>query len=102
MEPNNVYTYLNLFNSAFVTTNYDKYLSPVSRKGDPEEEWRFHKCEQLLGVNLDRNGNVVHMHGCVDAPENMVITTKDYLDHYSRKEVQDFLRYLFEKKKSEY
>jgi hypothetical protein len=52
----------------------------------------------LLGVNLDRNGNVVHLHGCVDDPITMVITTRDYLDHYSTKEVQDFLRYLFEKK----
>ena len=98
LEPDNVYDYLNLFNSSFVTTNYEKYLSPSSRKADPEEEWRFYKREQLLGVNLDRNGNVVHIHGCLDDPDNMVITTKDYLDHYSREEVQDFLRYLFEKK----
>lgn len=97
-EPDNVYSSLNSFNSSFVTTNYDKYLSPASRKAVPEEEWRFFKRKQLLGVNLDRNGNVVHLHGSVDDPDNMVITTKDYLDHYSSNEVQDFLRYLFEKK----
>jgi len=97
-EPENVYSYLNSFNSSFVTTNYEKYLSPDSRKADPEEEWRFYKREQFLRVNLDRNGNVVHIHGCVDDPDSMVITTRDYLDHYSTKEVQDFLRYLFEKK----
>jgi hypothetical protein len=34
----------------------------------------------------------------VDDPEGMVITTRDYLDHYSTGEVQEFLRYLFEKK----
>jgi len=28
----------------------------------------------------------------------MIITTKDYLEHYSTEEVQGFLRYLFEKK----
>src|SRR3989338_1466692 len=94
----NVYTYLNSFNSAFVTTNYEKYLCPVSRRGELEEEWRFYKREQLLGANLDRNGNVVHIHGCVDDPDSMVITTRDYLDHYSNEMVQDFLRYLFEKK----
>jgi len=98
LEPDNVYSYLNSFNSSFVTTNYEKYLSPVSRKADPEEEWRFYKREQLLGVNLDRNGNVVHIHGCMDDPDSMVITTKDYLDHYSSNEVQDFLRYLFAQK----
>jgi hypothetical protein len=41
---------------------------------------------------------VVHLHGCLDDPDNMVITTKDYLDHYSSGEVQDFLKHLFEKK----
>lgn len=98
LEKDNVYSYLNSFNSSFVTTNYDKYLCPDSRKADPEEKWRFYKREHLLRVNLDRNGNVVHLHGCVDDPDNMVITTRDYLDHYSTKEVQDFLRYLFERK----
>jgi hypothetical protein len=97
-EANNVYSYLNSFNSSFVTTNYEKYLSPESRKADPEEEWRFYKREQFLRLNLDRNGNVVHIHGCVDDPDSMVITTRDYLEHYSSKEVQEFLRYLFEKK----
>jgi hypothetical protein len=97
-EPDDIYTYLNSFDSSFVTTNYEKYLSPNSRKADPEEKWRFYKREQLLRVNLDSNGNVVHIHGCVDDPENMVITTKDYLDHYSSKEVRDFLTYLFKTK----
>jgi hypothetical protein len=98
LGPDNVYSYLNSFNSSFVTTNYEKYLSPDSRKAYPEDEWRFHKREHLLRVNLDRNGNVVHIHGCLDDPDNMVITTKDYLDHYSSKELQEFLRYLFERK----
>lgn len=98
LEKDNVYSYLNSFNSAFVTTNYDKYLCPDSRKGDPESTWRCYRREQLLGVNLDRRGNVVHLHGCTDDPTTMVISTRDYLDHYSTKEVQDFLGRLFKKK----
>lgn len=94
----NVYSYLNSFNSSFVTTNYEKYLRPDSRSADPEDEWRFYRRDQLLRLNLDKNGNVVHLHGCLDAPDNMVITTKDYLEHYSSGEVQAFLKYLFEKK----
>lgn len=97
-EKNNVYSYLNTFNSSFVTTNYEKYLCPESRKTDPEGNWRFYKREHLLGVNLDRNGNVVHLHGCIDDPKTMIITTKDYLDHYLTTQVQDFLRSLFERK----
>ena len=98
LQPDNVYSYLNAFNSSFITTNYDKYLLPESRKADPEAEWRFFRQDQLLRVNLDRNGNVVHLHGCTDDSGTMVITTKEYLEHYSTSEVQDFLRYLFEKK----
>jgi hypothetical protein len=30
-----VYTYLNSFNSSFVTTNYEKYLTPASRANLP-------------------------------------------------------------------
>ena len=98
LGPDNVYSYLNSFNSSFVTTNYEKYLRPDSRSAEPEDEWRFYRRNQLLRLNLDKNGNVVHLHGCLDAPDNMVITTKDYLEHYSSDEVQTFLKYLFEKK----
>jgi len=98
LEPDNVYSYLNSFNSSFVTTNYEKYLRPDSRISNPEDEWRFYRRDQLLRPKLDKNGNVVHLHGCLDDPDNMVITTKDYLEHYSSAEVQEFLKYLFEKK----
>ncbi len=94
----NIYTYLNKFNCTFVTTNYDKLLLPQSRKSEPEENWRFYHKTDLLREKLDVNGNVVHLHGCVDDPNSMVITTRDYLDHYSRMEVQEFLTYLFESK----
>ncbi|MBK8276395.1 MAG: SIR2 family protein [Nitrospira sp.] len=98
LEKVNVYTYLNSFKSAFVTTNYDTYLCPESRKAEPESNWRCSKREQLLRVNLDRPGNVVHLHGCVDDPSTMVISTRDYLDHYSTEEVREFLGHLFKKK----
>lgn len=98
LKPDNVYSYLNSFNSSFVTTNYEKLLHPDSRSANPEDEWRFYRRDQLLRLNLDKNGSVVHLHGCLDDPENMIITTKDYLEHYSSPDVQTFLKYLFEKK----
>jgi hypothetical protein len=94
----NVYTHLNSFNSAFVTTNYDKYLAPFSRAAEPEDQWRFFRRDHILRANIDRNGNIVHLHGCVDDPATMIVTTKQYLEHYSRPEVQEFLRYLFDSK----
>lgn len=93
----NIYSYLNRFNCTFVTTNYDKFLVPLSRKSEPEENWRFYQKEDLLREKLDVNGNVIHLHGCIDDYNSMVITTRDYLDHYSKKEVQEFLCYLFNK-----
>ncbi|MDR4466552.1 MAG: hypothetical protein MRJ66_20065 [Nitrospira sp.] len=36
LEKDNVYSYLNSFDSSFVTTNYDKYLCPDSRKVAPK------------------------------------------------------------------
>ena len=96
-EPD-VYSYLNSFNSSFVTTNYEKFLSPISRSTQSEEMWRYYRRDQLLGAYLDNNGVVMHLHGCIDAPESMIITTRQYLDHYSSMEVQEFLRYLFKRK----
>ncbi len=93
-----IYSYLNQFNSAFLTTNYEKQLAPVSRATEPETNWRFYKRQDLLGVRLDKNGNVVHLHGCLDDPDNMIVTSREYLEHYSSKEVQDFLAYLIAKK----
>lgn len=97
-ENPNIYSYLNRFNCTFVTTNYDKFLVPLSRKSETEEKWRFYQKKDLLREKLDVNGNVIHLHGCIDDYSSMVITTRDYLDHYSTKEVQEFLTYLFESK----
>lgn len=97
-ENPNIYSYLNRFNCTFVTTNYDKFLKPLSRKSEPEENWRFYQKKDLLREKLDVNGNVIHLHGCIDDYSSMVITTRDYLDHYSKKEVEEFLTYLFASK----
>lgn len=97
-EPVNVYTHLNAFNSVFVTTNYEKYLQPLSRAAESENGWRVYGRENLLSAHLDVNGNVIHLHGCIDDPDGMVVTTRQYLEHYSSKEVQDFLEFLFNRK----
>ncbi len=98
VENPNIYSYLNKFNCAFVTTNYDKFLVPQSRKPEPQENWRFYQKKDMLREKLDVKGNVIHLHGCIDDYSSMVITTRDYLDHYSTKEVQAFLTYLFNSK----
>lgn len=94
----NIYKYINRFECSFVTTNYDKLIEPENVNGRPETEWRIYNRSGVLAANLDVPGNVMHLHGCVDSPENMIITTKDYLDHYSSDEVPAFLEHLFSKK----
>lgn len=96
--PTDIYSYLNAFSCAFVTTNYEKYLRPDFRVAEPEELWRFYGRDRLLGTHLDELGNVIHLHGCTDAPASMIVSMKEYLDHYSATDVQEFLNYLFRRK----
>jgi len=93
-----VYSHLAKFRCAFVTTNYDKYIVPEVNNARAEVDWRFIRRDQLLGVNIDRLGNVVHLHGCVDEPSQMVVSTRDYLEHYATEEVKSFLSDLFRRK----
>ena len=93
-----IYQYINQFSCNFVTTNYDKLIEPDFSNDRPEEEWRYYNIEDVLRDKLDEQGCVIHLHGCVDDSKSMVVTTKDYLDHYSSKQVPEFLKYLFEKK----
>jgi hypothetical protein len=48
------------------------------------------------GVNHpDKLPQLLHLHGHLDDPKRMVLTTKDYLELYSQSRVQDFLESLF-------
>ena len=90
-----IYKYVNRFKCSFLTTNYDKYIEPECSGSEPEKAWRFYNRSDLLSANLDKGGSVIHLHGCVDNTSSMVITTKDYLNHYSSKEVHLLLTHLF-------
>jgi hypothetical protein len=93
-----VYEHLNKCKCSFVTTNYDKLVSPESLKSSQEKAWRYYRKEKFSPKVLDKT-SVVHLHGCVDDSQSMVITTKDYLNHYSQgNEVCVFLEHLFSNK----
>ncbi len=93
-----IYNYLNSYQCIFVTTNYDLLISPDISKSKKEEDWRFFNREDVLREKLDGQGNVIHLHGCVKNPKKMIVTTRDYLEHYASKEIQTFLEYLFKNK----
>ncbi|MBW3694879.1 hypothetical protein EK599_04200 [Vibrio sp. T187] len=94
----NVYDFINKYNCTFVTTNYDKLIKPTISQSKPETSWRYFKRIDLLNAKLDTKGAVIHLHGCVDDPSSMIVTTKDYLEHYVSDEVPKFLTHLFSSK----
>lgn len=99
-EANSIYKALNDIGSSCVTTNYDTLLSPrfnetkdgsttahpVKRLSDPE---------QFSPRWLNEPGTVIHLHGSIESPKTMIITAKDYLEHYAKKDVQVLLQQLF-------
>ena len=98
-----IYDTLNSIGCTFVTTNYDLLLEPFvedsrHEQTTPKRGSRFTSCEELLPYVLDEIGNVVHLHGSIKKSRTMVVTTKDYLNHYDSEHVQDFLDHLFKKK----
>lgn len=97
-EWSDIYKFINQYKCTFVTTNYDKLIAPKVSAIKPEAGWRFFKRQDLLNVKLDTTGAVIHLHGCVDDPKSMIVTTKDYIEHYMSKEVPKFLSHLFSEK----
>ena len=102
-EGNSIYKSINDIGCVCVTTNYDQLLTPryTGTKGGsetPATTKRYYRKEDILMTHLDTPGTVVHLHGSVDDQETMIVTTKDYLEHYDDPLVKKFLGYLFEYK----
>ena len=102
-ETDSIYKSINDIGCVCVTTNYDELLAPRYNRTDDGSETsastnRIYKTEDFHTNHLDTPGTVIHLHGSVIKPKTMVVTTSDYLAHYDNDHVQEFLRYLFEKK----
>lgn len=102
-EGNSIYKSLNDIGCVCVTTNYDELLAPryhdvndISTTPAPVK--RVCNKKDFLAKHLDDPGTVVHLHGVISHPDTMVVTTKDYLEHYDDENVQHFLGDLFERK----
>ena len=103
VEGNSIYKSINDIGCACVTTNYDELLAPRFDEGkeNPDKSTSI-KAKQIrvnfFAKHLNEPGTVIHLHGSISKPETMVITTKEYLEHYDHENVQHFLRELFAKK----
>lgn len=102
-EGNSIYKSINDIGCSCVTTNYDELLAP--RYSETSDGSSTHKPvvrvvnkEEIYPKHLDEPGTVVHLHGSISNPASMVVTTRNYLEHYDDKNVQSFLGQLFEKK----
>ena len=114
-----VYRALSRLSRVFVTTNYDRWLDedrgvPANESGrEPEDKpptglKRKLVCRssELSPADLGRLDTVVHLHGSLDVPEQMVFTMRQYLVHYANdrmvraneteNRVLTFLEHLFQ------
>ncbi len=102
-ENKGIYKYLNRIGCACVTTNYDLLLAPCfnsthdATTTKPFVRRISNKNDFYVG-ELNTPGTVIHLHGSIQEPSTMIVTTKDYLEHYDNDNVQTFLRNLFEQK----
>lgn len=102
-EGDSIYKSINDIGCSCVTTNYDELLAPrflETKDGSttPVAVSRVTEREKFFAKLLNEPGTVVHLHGAKSKPDTMIVTTKDYLEHYDNENVQEFLGELFEKK----
>lgn len=117
-----LYEHISKLANSFVTTNYDKWLDedlsappPLVKSGDavaptqagPTKRRIVYRVEDLTLANVNEPNTVIHLHGTVDAPESMIMTTKHYVQHYANdrgsgagfeNRVLTFLDHLFHQK----
>jgi len=105
-----LYKLLSDLRPVFVTTNYDKWLDGVgpedlSTEVNPGSESEpakqpsrrpiYYLREHLSPALLAERGAVIHLHGSYMSPESMVVSLKDYIEHYASERVKEFLSTMF-------
>lgn len=113
-KPNEVgialYELLASLRPVFVTTNYDKWLDdagPEEASAEkppdgglvpaprPAQRPRYYLREHLSPDRLAERGAVIHLHGSYTDPDSMVVSLRDYIDHYADDRVRHFLSEMF-------
>lgn len=102
-----IYDYIKKIGCVYVTTNYDRFLdastlslSGTSDGGTAASQVRprpelICRPDQFMPSALQKPGTVVHLHGSIEDPKRMIITTSNYLRHYNDEHVKTFLEDLF-------
>ena len=95
-----IYQSINSIKATCVTTNYDHELKPIPLEKPADNEAvesvnRKSGVDNLQAADLKTPGTVIHLHGDMNNPDTMIVTTRDYLAHYDEPKVQHFLAELF-------
>jgi hypothetical protein len=118
-----IYGHISALSKRFVTTNYDEWLDLVfprielggeedgAHGEDRREELKrkkLHRPEDMTADNFREPNTVVHLHGALEDPEGMILSTRDYLERYANdrhrvggegeNRVLSFLEFLFKTK----
>ena len=103
-----VYEHLLDIGCIYVTTNYDRFLDSKPGKmsiGEPgkaedsvdkDEPEIIYQPKHLRISQLRRAGTVIHLHGSINYPESLIMTTPQYLEFYDKEQVRDFLKEMFD------
>lgn len=114
-DKDHIYVHLRKFDCPFVTTNYDNYLvqdyenelaslddslsqsNPINANVDNTKPGysQLINSEEFSRFALYDKTKVIHLHGALTETNSMIVSTVDYLKHYSKKEVKDFLTQMF-------
>lgn len=114
-----LYGSLSKLGKTFVTTNYDYWLDEeivipemsidkminVKNASITNKRTLIHRIDDLKPSLLNKSNTVIHLHGSIREPIGMIITTRDYVNHYANdrlsidpdkeNRVLTFLEYLF-------
>ena len=104
-----LYELLSRLRPVFVTTNYDRWLdeegpevvadAPTGEESKPmrgpTRRPKYYLKEHLTSDRLAERGAVIHLHGSCAEPSSMVVSLKDYIEHYADARVQNFLSEMF-------
>ncbi|SDQ24660.1 SIR2 family protein [Pseudoxanthomonas sp. CF125] len=84
-----VYGHISALSDRFVTTNYDEWLDfdhpPLaSASGSPPTKRnKIFLSEDMTAEKFKAPNTVVHLHGALEQPDRMILSTGDYVTHYA-------------------
>lgn len=90
------------FNCIYVTTNYDDNLDKIIEERNDQSKYLVNQKGKIVYSPEDvlvselNNLTVIHIHGSPKDRNNMIITIKDYINHYQKgNKIPEFLKEIF-------